>query len=334
MENIMWKNKKWMEWDFYLLNLIMIMVLTSVPVRLKASFENIDIAAEAMKSAEAYTARKEGIVSLYYNAAGLTDLDRKEINVQYSRMMLLLDNDNLNYFNAMIGFPVKHVSWAVSFSQFSSELYSEQVMGLGSAFSLFDLFRKRLSLGLRVKLLRIRYGENDYTRLDRLFVNSGYERTGLGLDAGLLLHSLEGFSYGVCFMNINTPDLTLEETGADQALVMRAGVSYSLILSGVLDKILLDLDMEYKKKDIGFYFGIEPYFQNGVFVPGLGLAIGNKKLAYLTAGMSYQLRIEGVSFKLKLIDYLLQFNYSFRFALNGMQAGTYGDHFISISFKF
>lgn len=304
---------------------------------LSAAFESMDMTSEAVKISDACCAKIMGVSSMYYNAAGLAGMDKKELNVQYSRMLLKLDNDSLNYFNFMFGYPFKTMKLGLSFNRFSSELYSEQIFSLSLAGDMFKTFYKNIAAGLRVKLLKIGYEENDYTKLDKLFLNYGYSQSALSIDFGLLGYSKKGFSFGIALKDINSPDMTLENSGHRIPLSLRIGTAYKLIFKKkfyAMNEIDFSLDMNYKRKDYSFHLGIEPVFLDYILKPGIGFAMGNKDFRYFTIGLSYQLPFERIHKRFKYIDYLLKFNYSFKFHLSGMSRGTYGDHFISIGFMF
>ncbi len=320
------------------IKLIVIMIYLLLNLQyLSAAFESMYTTSEAVKTADACCAKIMGVSSMYYNAAGLAGMDKKELNIQYSRMLLKLDNDSLDYFNLMFGCPFKTVKLGLSYNKFSSELYSEQIFSLSLAGDMFKTFYKNIAAGLRVKLLKIGYEENDYTKMDKLFINYRYSQSALSIDFGILGYSKKGFSYGIALKDINSPDMTLENSGHTIPLSLKIGTAYKLVFKKLLyamDEINFSLDMNYKRKDYSFHLGIEPVFLNYILIPGIGFAIGNKDFRYFTTGLSYQLPLERVSSKFKDIDYLFKFNYSFKFHLGGMSRGTYGDHFISVGFMF
>ncbi|MBU1076744.1 MAG: hypothetical protein KKH98_05585, partial [Spirochaetes bacterium] len=161
------------------------------------AFESMDRSAEGVKAGGGGTAKLMGVSSLYYNAAGLAGMEKTELNVQYSRLLLALDNDGLDYFHLIAGYPFGGLGLAVSFNRFSSELYAEQILSIGCGGDLVKGWYKTIAGGVRVKLLKVGYEENDYTRLDRLFITEGYSQNALSFDVGLLGYSKAGFSYGI-----------------------------------------------------------------------------------------------------------------------------------------
>lgn len=301
------------------------------------AFENVDQSTEGTKTADACSARFLGVPSMYYNPAGLAGMKKRELNVQYSKMMFKLENDSLNYLNFMVGYPFAPFQLGFGFNMFSSDLYSEQVVSLSGSKKILKVGKKHIAVGLRIKLLRLAYEENDYTLLDRLFIEYGYTQSALGIDFGVLGYSKKGLSLGLALKNINKPDMTLEGTEHRLPVQLKFGSAYKLKFKKKvysMDEINFAFDTNYKYNYYSFHFGVEPTFFKYSFTPGLGFAIGNKSLRYITAGLSYRLSIEGYSYNFQLISYYLKINYAFKFHLGGMYKGTYGDHVISASFMF
>lgn len=318
-------------------HVIMAVLVSGMPSGLLAAFERTDKSCGAVKTAEAWAARSGEAGSLFYNAAGLAGMERKEISFQYSRILAGLENDDLNYLNFMLAIPLRGVNLAGSFNVLTAKIYSEQVLSLAGAGALFELLGRNISLGVRLKYLKIGYGKNEYSELDRLFLEGGYGKAALGADLGLLAYAERGLSIGVSVKEINSPDLTLEGAGERMSPVLQAGFSWRRVFEKnamAIDEIIIETDIRTKKGGFSFLAGAEPSFFHGTLLPGIGFGWGTDHQRFLTAGLSYRLNIEGISYRLRLIDYILKFTYSFRFDLSGMSEGTWGDHFISASFMF
>lgn len=308
-----------------------------------AGLEAIDHSTEGLKTAEASVAKILGAANLYYNPAGIVALNNKELNVQYSRLLVSLDNDNLSYFNFLFGYRVKNrfkiIKLALAYNRFGSDLYAEQVVSLGAGFHLLKMGYKKIALGGRVKLLNISYNENDYTKIDPLFIDNGYSKSKLGIDLSLLAFSKQGFSYGLLLKNINTPNLSLENNSPHIPFQLNVGSAYKKLFKKprwFMNEINYSLDLNYSKDYYRFLLGVEPYLFNSIFAPGLGFGMGNKNFLILTSGVSIKWIIpsskENNPNPNK--DKIFKFSYVFKYHLSGMSYGTYGDHYLSISLLF
>jgi hypothetical protein len=300
------------------------------------SFENTDLSSESVKLSDATASLFLGAENIYNNPAGLSDLKKRQIGLLYSKMMLNLEDDDLNYLDFVVGYPFKGFVSALSFNRFSSRLYFEQVFSLGGAVRLLNTFDRTISLGFRAKLLQIGYVQNDYTALDSLFIKNGYNKFGLSVDMGLLYETKAGFNAGLSVKNINPPIMTLDQSGNGLPFMLDAGISYLFDFQqtqspGFIKTLLLAFDAGLKNEDFSAHFGIEAGIGSGEILPGAGFVVGSGELSYISAGVSY--RPKGFSAG-SFLDHLGTLSYAFRFHLGGMYLGTYGDHFISMSFWF
>ena len=319
---------------FFLYNILFMLQCLSA----FAAFESTDLTAENVKLGEASTSLVTGIGNIYNNPAGLAQLKKREVGILYSKMMLNLEADDLTYLDLVAGYPLKKFTLAGSFNRFSSQLYFEQIFSLAGAVKFIDDKEKAVSLGIRTKLLQIGYIRNDYTALDSLFIENGYNKFGVSLDLGLLYESKNGFNFGLCFKNVNPPVMTLDAGGSGLPFVFNAGLSYLWNLwrmqSGSFVKsLLLSCDTSFKSEDYSLHFGAESALGSGEFMPGAGFVVGSGHLAYFTAGLSYRPRDSSADSK-SVFNHIQSVCYAFRFYLGGMSLGTYGDHFISMNFWF
>jgi hypothetical protein len=319
--------------------LIVLIMLAGCVFSAQAAFESADLAPESVKLGDASASLIKGAENIYDNPAGLSELKNREIGLLYSRMMLNLDNDDLNIVDLVLASPFHGFAAALSFNRFSSRLYYEQVFSFAGAVKLINNFRGTLSLGLRTKLLQIGYVQNDYASLSGLFLTKGYSKFGIGFDAGAVYESKSGFNFGVKMKNINVPDMTLAATGNGLPITLSAGVSYSWNLrpgDGFVRSVLLACDGSVGlsgSEDASVHFGLESGIGSGEIFPGAGFTAGSGSLSSLSAGISYRPK-NPASGQNKVLGHLRSISYSFRYHLGGMDLGTYGDHLLFIGFWF
>lgn len=302
-----------------------------------AAFEEIDISAEGEKVAEACTAKPLGAASVYYNPAGLAFLTQREVNLQYSFLAVDLDNDNLSYFNVLFAYPFGPIKTCFTYDRLNSNLYNEQVVSLSAAYKFYTFRKEDISTGIRFKLLRVGYEQNAYTQVEQLFINNGYSKMVVGLDWGMMAYSDKGFSCGFNLKNINQPDVSLDSSGSTLPLDLKIGTGYDFAFKTKtygMDDIKCNIDFNYNNTYDSFRFGVEPSFLNYTLIPGIGLGVGSNNLLFISTGLTYRIVFEGIKGNLDLYNYTLKINYAFDFYLGGQSLGTYGDHYLSISFSF
>lgn len=229
-----------------------VLLLAAFSLPAFGSFESTDLTSDNVKLGDSSTSLVRGAGDIYNNPAGLAELKKNEVGLLYSRMMLNLEDDDLNYLDLVAGFPMKGFALGSSFNRFSSRLYFEQTVSLAGALKFIDDKDKTFSLGIRAKLLQIGYIRNEYTALDSLFIENGYNKFGLSMDMGLLYESKNGFNCGLCFKNINPPVMTLETKGSALPFVFNAGASYFWDLKKYkkfIKSLLVACDTSFKTED-------------------------------------------------------------------------------------
>lgn len=261
---------------------------------------------------EAFVSISDDMNSLFYNPAGLGFLKRTGITTIYDQQYIGL-GVNLNYAYLAAVQPLENYgTFGLSVSQSYSELYQEYMIGLSYGTKILQ--DPRLFAGANIKWLMKKYVENEYTRIDPLYINNGTSKIGISIDTGFLLYLSRKFSIGVMLENINRPDMMLGNTQEKLGLNLKIGCAYRFSdfiaalefnkktskINGIYDDNILG-GMEYKLSDY------------------MDLRIGGN-LYNLSTGFAYKTEN-------------LQFDYVFRYPIGGI-AYTYGSHGIQLTYKF
>ncbi len=291
----------------------LIILILTYAISSRAAFED-RIGVKASGLAGAWTAISDDVSAILWNPAGISQLKNPEINLIYTKPYLGLDYDNLNQGFAGYVQPLGNIgTLGVGYMYFYSDLYREYMATVSYA---KDISKDVLSLGITGKLVGLAYVENEYAKLDPLFNQNGYAKTGTSIDVGMLLKLTSDLSIGMVGENINEPNLSLaNDTLGKLPLQIRIGSSYKL------GDFIPIIDVSYKnkkvngKEDINIAGGIEWY--NSDKTTALRTGVNSREFAI---GTSYIFGDGGV-------------DYGFSYPINSISK-TFGSHRIGVNWQF
>ncbi|MDH5661410.1 MAG: tetratricopeptide repeat protein [Elusimicrobiota bacterium] len=277
-------------------------------------FDELGVGARPVGMGSAFVGLVDDVHSLYYNPAGLSQLEYKQFTSGYGRLFWGLD-DGTNLGNTFVGYahPLKRlggigVGWL---NLGLSGLYQEDTFILSYGNKLFS----SLSAGLNLKLLYKRYNNNQYTKTDPLFQEKGYSKIGFSVDFGLLYNFAANIFSGLCITDIVQPDMNLGEREG-LPLGVRTGIAYR----DKVNLINLALDAGYEDGEFNISAGAEKWLSGkSVGVRG-GIDIGSNGFKSFSLGGSCQVSA-------------LQIDYAFIYPLFGLRE-TYGSHRFSVTLRF
>lgn len=259
-----------------------------------------------------------------WNTAGLAQMKQTEIVGTYDVIYSGLGEGRL--VRAYVGYthPLKNSALGINYIRLQSPLYRENTFAFSFSKKL-RMLRNPLYLGVNVKGLFANFVENEYTKIDPLFQNSGLLTKNFGVDVGMLFIAGNLLSFGVFARNINQPNIALGEDKVNALpLELSAGIAFREL------KINPSFDFTYRndkirgEQDINLHLGLETETFNNV-----KLRTG-ANLYELATGGSYYFNSQDVEFQL---DYA--FRYPMPFNLNQVPiANTTGSHQFSLSFRF
>ncbi|MBN2407870.1 MAG: tetratricopeptide repeat protein [Elusimicrobia bacterium] len=287
--------------------LTLLCILNALDAR--SAFEDVEIGAKAASMAGAFVSKADDVSGMFYNPAGIVQLDRPELLAAYERMYWgLSDESNIGDLVFASGMPLKNIG-NIGFAYHSlslDDLYSENTIKLGYGRPITS----KLYGGFNVSNLNVKYKETDYTKLTTFF-DDGTGKSALSLDAGMIYKG-GVIDLGLAAININEPDMAIKYTNKVSRKIV-AGLSFkkSFINLNIADVFI---DTGYRVKT-----GIEAWvFKRKLALRG-GIGIGSLKYRNAAAGFGYN----GDKYAI---------DYSFAYPLSGI-ADIYGSHQLSFLFK-
>jgi len=291
----------------------------------RADFEDLGAGARPIGMGNAYTALADDVNAIYYNPAGLAQLDECQFTSGYGKLYWGLD-DGSSLGSGFIGYAHPLYQWGTlgaGWLNFGLQgLYQENSF----MFSYGRTVTKRLLAGLNFKLLYKKYGKNLYTEnalidsgpstsgeRDPVF-SKGYSKTGFSADLGLLYRFNREYSFGLALTDVNQPNMDLKDSSSRVPIGIKSGFLYNS------DFLTFAFDTTFRNGDVNAYSGVEKWFSKRTFGVRAGLGLGSRSFSNLALGASYT-------------KYLFQLDYAFLYPLSGIR-DTYGSHRISLTLRF
>jgi hypothetical protein len=293
----------------YLLLLVLTCALTvtSYP-HCYGAFEDFSGGARMAAMSDVFCAIADDSEAVFAQPAGLSLIGAKHFSVSYGRLFAGLSDQSV-IGNSILAFsmPVKEEN-AVAIGYKNTGLdgyYAEQSVIIGAARNLFQ----QLSAGVNFKYLTLRYGQDDYTKLDPVFA-SGYDKSGFDLDLGLLYRPFEKLSFGYSRQNLLGADLGLSQAYQVGGLDHLGGAYREKDLTLAAETIFSS------DKNI-FAFGAEKSFFDRALSLRFGCSILNSGFNKITGGVGFVYKNFGI-------------DYAIDFPVNGIE-NTSGTHYLTFS---
>ncbi|MEK6647506.1 MAG: type IX secretion system membrane protein PorP/SprF [Candidatus Firestonebacteria bacterium] len=203
---------------------------------------------------QAYVSIADDTSAMFWNPAGLGGINNMQVEMMYAKKYLGIDDDNLSDWYLGYVLPIGEIgSIGVGDLLFTSGKYKENtgVISYGKQLG-------NISCGVSIKLMSVMYEENEYTRLDPLFNTYGYNKTKIGIDAGIIYQVLNEMQVGASVENANKPNMTLGNvSGEELPMIIRIGSSYRIgNFTPAIDASYRDRNIN-GKKDVNVYGGVE-----------------------------------------------------------------------------
>ncbi len=311
-------------------------VFSAAPL-VRASFEETGIGARATALGGAFTAIADDVHAVYYNPAGLAQVQRKELSASYG-----LENTGLsdgskisNSYGAYAHpFASRIGTIGLSWQQFTAEnLYKERAL----SFAYGRKFARKIFLGAAVKHLSREFtapvgtvdnsGFIDASGIDSIYAG-GNSKSNAGLDLGILWKANDKYTVGAMVQDINEPDLALTGSSRDSApMVIRSGIAYQerrFTLAGQLNAVKSAGSLN---REAFAALACEKWVDSTRFTRGdLGFrgsfSAGPRSFSQVALGLSYRIGA-------------IQMDYGFLMPLKGVGFGSsQGNHRMTLSFRF
>lgn len=267
---------------------LLIAALLALPAaRAWAAFDGLPSGARPAGLAGACTAAADDANALFFNPAGLKEIGRPELAMQYGRLLGGL-SDGSNLSQGMLAFarPLPGRGTA-AFSYASlrlSGLYEERVISLGYGRGFLD---GRLGAGLALKHLHAGYGSGSGDAPDPALADRA-GKSALGLDFGLLYQWTPRVRLGFAALNLNRPNVGL---GASSPVTRTAAWGAAVKLGpGTLSADVLRQEVLDDSADLVGALGYEgrrDFEAQTVFLRGGGRA-GSRGQRQLNFGLGWR----------------------------------------------
>lgn len=168
-----------------------------------------------------------------------------------------------------------------------------------------------VTIGINLKYLQLIYGEDDYTRIDPVFIEAT-SKTAFDFDFGFIIFPIENLNMAIVLNNLNSADIGILEVSKVQPSI-KFGVAYTE------ESLRLSFETKQEKEKNKYSLGIEKSFLGEILSMRLGFGLGDKQYKKITTGF-------GTAIKSFSLDYALDYG------LGGVE-NTGGTHYLTLSYK-
>ncbi|MDD5210250.1 MAG: type IX secretion system membrane protein PorP/SprF [Elusimicrobiales bacterium] len=305
----------------------------------RAAFEDLGAGARGPGLGNAFTAIADDVYAIYYNPAGLAQLQRPELAASHTQHLAgLSDGSGIN--TSFLGYahPLMYdkgtIAAGVQSFSIDGSFYSEQAFYLSygreapASLGLYDFY-----WGLNLKNLRRSFGSLP----EASSAYSGMTATGVAdpvlsgksavnafdADLGLLYKLNRNYTAGLELMHLTQPNMAFSSADTDKLpLHAKLGLSYNSLLSNIVAQYET-LTAPTGTRDHRVTMAMERWFP-WLLVGNIGvraaLSVGSREFRQATAGLSYRSGRVGV-------------DYGFAMPINSI-ASTSGSHRLSFSIRF
>ncbi len=302
-----------------------------------AAFNDLGHGGRAPGLGNAFTAIADDVYAIYYNPAGLAQLERPMVSMAYSRhYMGLSDGSELGTTELSYAHPLKSGRWGgigTAYQKFALDgLYDESSLYISWGKRILQRESgSRLLGGLTFKYLKAGFtpGDEAFNAKNQLTstgkadpVLSGEGSTSaIDIDAGFLYHFPRKFQIGLMLQHLNEPDVGF--SGTDKlGRNIRLGLGYKSLWMNLTGELRMDSAPD-GSKDKDLILAGERYFATltrGQFGIRGSLGFGSRQWKQMTTGFSYRIN-------------KIQADYGFMIPIGGVK-GTAGTHRVSLTFHF
>ncbi len=305
-----------------ILPLIAIVIL-ALNTSIGAYFKDIGTGVRPMGMGGAYTALSDDSNAPMWNSAGISQIEKQELNLSYSALYVGLKPSLYNSETDQLGqhfisyiLPLRSNSIGISWNTFQSNFYDENIICLSYGKKLINA----LYTGFNLKRMSWSISGNEYTEIDDDIPDNGVSKTCYTLDLGFLFKLEDDMSVGFSAENFVPVDvgLNVKERISPN---LRFGIAYKINSSKNLDlKLTTLLDTSYRSIDytMDARIGTEIWLINET----VGIRLGANSTS-LSSGFSYRILLSRLS---------LQLDYAFVYPLFILD--NFGSHRMAVILRF
>lgn len=199
---------------------VMLAICLTIGGEAHARFLDLGVGARPLGMGRAFVAVADDASAMYWNAAGITQLQKLEGMIMYAPMYVglgakVLDGSNLTDDNLALAygsvvFPNQYVHVGASAHVFTSFLYNEYRVSLGLA-KFLGSSPESSGIGFSGKFKLLGYGlsSNQYVQANPFFTANGTSKQAVTADIGLFLRATDRLTFGASWENIIPADMSL-----------------------------------------------------------------------------------------------------------------------------
>ncbi|MBS3767625.1 MAG: conjugal transfer protein TraF [Candidatus Cloacimonetes bacterium] len=244
--------------------LLILTFLLILPLFLKANFIGLNQGSKPMAMGGAYTALANDPTAVFWNPAGLTQLDNYQVIASHQNLFGI---DNLYNEMAAVTFPFYKINWGVGWRQVNLiNTYYEQIISLSVAKAFVVSGQKEIRLGFTLKnmaaVVSDDFAEADNPSTDILGIDFPGK---FSADMGLQYRPNPRFGLGFILENIIEPEFEFVSESEKVKRNFRLGATYNW-----RDNANFVLDYEWNRDRSLWHIGAELWFFD-VFAPRIGM---------------------------------------------------------------
>jgi len=320
-----------------LIPLALVLLLGALPAAVQAAFQDLGTGARAPGMGNAFTALADDVYAIFYNPAGLGQLERPQASSSYSRLhMGLTDGSELGLASLAYAHPLRSGRWGAlggAWNRFSlSGVYTEQSLYASWGRRLLgDNSGRRLLAGISLKYLSRSFvplpeaynAKNELVSTGQAdpVLTGNNSVSALDADVGLIYRMRRRFQLGLMVQHVNQPDVGF--ASADKLpMNIRFGAGYKTLWMNLAGELRME-PSPTGSTDRDIIVAAERFFPSltlGQFGLRGSLGFGSRDWKQITTGLSYRIN-------------KIQFDYGFLIPIGTIQ-GTAGTHRLSLTFHF
>ncbi len=303
------------------------------------AFQNQEWSVRAESMGGVFTAISDEPSGLYYNPAGISNVNQNMLQTMYTKQFLSLEGVDFSFMNISFVFPTRYLSLGLSYGLYNANnLYLESTVILGFAKKLSQIYEvfPPINFGLNLKYLTKKFNFDEEIILIEPELKNKEQKSSFSLDFGLNYKIFdEKLSLGFTIKDLNSPDLSIYENPNEEQKDVVAktycfGVAYNFgdvktLL--YLEDLTLGVDFKYRDQQWGddssklnYSIGIETYLN--FHTMALRFGINRNSINF---GFGYY----GIKVSSKL-----SFGLSYNFGISTKISDNLGNHRVGFDLKF
>lgn len=306
-----------------------------------AQFQDMGVGARAMGMGRAFTAVANDPSALFWNASGMTQLNRTQGIILYAPMYVglnakiiqdngSLSDENLALTYGAVVFPTSRVHIGLDTHVFTSSIYDEYRVSLGFAKFFGIPSGTGFAVSTKFKLLGYGLTSNQYVRSNPFFTANGTSKQGFTADLGGLVRATDRLSFGASLENIIPTNMALAPGASENVpFMVRLGTALKWPLNAFDDfrsavDVVIRNDRINNQRQVGLHAGAEMTLFSEMLAFRTGFNVSPKfvddgfSFDELSFGFGYQRGHIGIDYALIMARNLRE---------------TLGTHMFSVGFR-